>query len=189
MIKPRLAVSPAPLLTLAEIKAWLRIDHSDDDLLLAQTASAAVNHLDGYRGVLGRCIVTQSWIQDFACFESKLKLWCTDVQSAIVKYKDFAGDQQTLAASQYEVLTDARGSFLQMRRAFAFPTLSADQTYPVTVEFVAGFGPPAQVPDDFKVCALQITAHWYLHREMMGDVSALPIGPMDFIARNSMAWL
>jgi len=49
--------------TLAEVKNHCRIDHSDDDTLVQSYIDAAVAHVEGWSGVLGRCLVTQTWRQ------------------------------------------------------------------------------------------------------------------------------
>lgn len=46
---------------LPELKAHLRVDHDDDDILIASLEMAAVAHLDGWTGILGRCILPQTW--------------------------------------------------------------------------------------------------------------------------------
>ncbi len=47
--------------TLDEMKDHLRINHSDQDALIQSLVDAAEAHLDGWRGVLGRCIMPQTW--------------------------------------------------------------------------------------------------------------------------------
>lgn len=57
---PRLG---API-TLTEAKTQTRVDHDDEDLLLQHYIDAA-SLLDGPTGLVGRCLVTQSWQMDF----------------------------------------------------------------------------------------------------------------------------
>lgn len=54
----------APLeqpVTLGDLKAHLRVDGDDEDDLIEAYAAAAVAYLDGWSGVLGRCIMPQIW--------------------------------------------------------------------------------------------------------------------------------
>lgn len=183
---PQIIIAPQPIVTLAEIKAWVRVDFADDDLLLAQTASAATGYLDGYRGILGRCIGLQTWRQSYASFSRLMPFWCFGVQSATVKYRDELNIEQILPSSNYDILTYSKTSFLQFKPSFVFPKTKTDIPMPVTIDFVAGM---ATVPDDFKVCVLQITAHWYANREALGDMQELPFGPSEFIARNRVQGL
>ena len=61
MLPPVRTVVPSvddPLLTTAEAKAHCRVDTSDDDTLIASLVKAATAHLDGWSGILGRCLVS-----------------------------------------------------------------------------------------------------------------------------------
>lgn len=49
------------LVDLAELKDHLNIYHHDDDLKIDALEQAAVAYLEGWTGVLGRCIREQTW--------------------------------------------------------------------------------------------------------------------------------
>lgn len=57
----RVTAPAVPVVDLAELKNFLRVDHGDSDEVIEALEKAAVAHLDGYRGVLGRCILEQEW--------------------------------------------------------------------------------------------------------------------------------
>ena len=62
---PYLFTPPASLpVTLAEMKAHLRVVHADDDADIAAKQEGAVAMLDGWGGLLGRCIMPQTWAID-----------------------------------------------------------------------------------------------------------------------------
>lgn len=61
MIPVRVVPPATPVVELAALKAHLRVDGNDDDELITAYEQAAVAHLDGYRGALGRCIISQGW--------------------------------------------------------------------------------------------------------------------------------
>lgn len=64
---PYLVTPPAALpVSLADMKAHLRVDHNDEDELIDATQEAAVAYLDGRGGILGRCIIPQVWAVDVA---------------------------------------------------------------------------------------------------------------------------
>lgn len=64
---PVLVTAPvAPVLTLDEAKAHLRVDIDAEDALIEGLVAAAAAHMDGWRGVLGRAIMPQTWEQEFA---------------------------------------------------------------------------------------------------------------------------
>lgn len=53
-----------PVVSLADLKAHLRVDHSDEDALITSLEAGAVAYLDGWGGILGRCIMAQTWAFD-----------------------------------------------------------------------------------------------------------------------------
>lgn len=59
----RIAPPTAQVVTLEEMKEHLRLLPGDDheDLLIQSLIDAAVSWLDGWDGVLGRCIMLQTW--------------------------------------------------------------------------------------------------------------------------------
>ena len=62
---PYLVTAPAALpVTLSEMKAHLRVVHADDDADIAAKQAGAVAMLDGWGGLLGRCIMPQTWAID-----------------------------------------------------------------------------------------------------------------------------
>ena len=64
MHRPVLVTPPAETpVSRTEAKAHLRVDGTGDDDLIDGLIDAAVAHLDGYTGILGRCMVTQTWRQ------------------------------------------------------------------------------------------------------------------------------
>lgn len=57
----RITPPTALVITLAEAREHLRVSHDDEDLLIQSLIDAAVSWLDGWDGVLGRCIMPQTW--------------------------------------------------------------------------------------------------------------------------------
>jgi uncharacterized phiE125 gp8 family phage protein len=69
--KPIRTVAPASTpVSLSEAKAHLRVTSSAEDAVIQMYLDAAVSYLDGWAGVLGRCMVTQTWAQTFSDFPS-----------------------------------------------------------------------------------------------------------------------
>ena len=48
-------------LTPTEVKAHLRVDHTNDDTLVTALIAAASTHLDARDGILGRALMPQQW--------------------------------------------------------------------------------------------------------------------------------
>jgi len=161
MLRPVRTVAPAELpVTLAEAKAQCRVFHDDDDASLLALVRSAVARLDGRAGVLGRCLVTQTWRQDFWAWGT-LRLPFPDVQSAAVTYLDADGAQQSVAADDV-ILRDETVGVVDFVEGWTQPTLEADNRPPVSVTFVAGYGAASAVPWEIRQAIL-------LHVEALYD--------------------
>ena len=182
MLQPVLitAAAPAdPVVTRSEAKAHLIVEHTEHDDLIDGLVAAAVARVDGFNGLLTRCLVTQTWEQSFSAFGDCMLLPLGPVQSiSSVKYFDATNVEQTLASSVYAMHTGKSGSFL---------TLAPDQTWPaiysridaVAVEFIAGYGDASAVPQDIKHAILMMVGHWYRNRDAVGPggkTSEVPLG-------------
>lgn len=169
--KPTRAVDPASdPLTTSEVKEHLRVDHTDEDSLIATYTAAALAYLDGYSGVLGRCLITQTWQQKFSDFPSgyKLALPFPDVQSVSVAYVDTNGDPQTLSASNYELAEGDLGAYLRLADGAVWPSTD-EVTDAVTVTMVCGYGDAADVPAPIKAAMLLHIGTLYENRETLSE--------------------
>lgn len=151
MTPPKL-ITPAVAMpvSLGDIKAHCRVDFDDDDLLLTGFVLAATAHLDGFRGILGRAIMPQTWQQDFPSW-GKLRLALPDVGTVSV-----VGilDGVETAADSVELLVDGLGAYV------VAAGVHADKVR-VTYEVA--------LPDDalpvVVMAVKMLVAHWYSNRE------------------------
>jgi uncharacterized phiE125 gp8 family phage protein len=149
MLSPVRVDPPAEVpVTLQEVKAHLRVDHSYDDARLTALIQQATDQLDGWSGILGRALVTQSWRWDMRTFPycHRLQLPLIPVQSITsIAYWDFANADQVYAASNYSLNQE----FVELVRGSSWPTLyfRADA---VRITFVVGYGNAAAVPTPLK---------------------------------------
>lgn len=182
MLAPVRTVAPATTpVSLTEAKAHLRVDHDDDDTLIGALIDAATAHLDGWTGVLGRAIITQTWRQDFYEFSHKLRLPLHPVASITsVTYYDGDNAQQTLSTDVYELLTDAAGAYVAEKADQTWPG-TKDRAAAVSVTFVAG---EATAPAAIKAAILLLIGHLYENREAVGPdaMSELPMAVSALIA-------
>ncbi len=172
--EPALALAPvrtvAPVaqpVSLQEAKTQVKARyHDDDDADIQAYLDAAVDHLDGWSGILGRALINQTWRADFSQFGTIMRLPLAPLQSVTsVTYYDGDNAQQTLATSVYGVHTDSRGPFVELLYGQAWPTI-----YPrrdaVSVTFVVGYGATADsVPARLKAAIRLHVAHLYETRE------------------------
>jgi len=185
MLAPVRTAAPAALITTAEAKAQCRIDSNDEDTLIDALISAAVSHLDGYSGILGRALVTQTWQQDFSGFCTKMRLPVGDLIAITgVTYYDASNAQQTLATSVYTAFSDALGPYAALKPDQSWPSSYA-RPDSVSVTWTAGYGAAASVPPAIKQAALLLVAHWYDNRSgvAVGETPAeLPMAVNSLLA-------
>jgi uncharacterized phiE125 gp8 family phage protein len=164
----RLITAPESLpVTLAEAKAQLRVDHTDEDALITRLVKAATAYLDGRTGILGRCLVTQTWELTLDAFPAEeIELPLGPVQSVTsVKYVDTAGVTQTVPEADY-YLDNASISAWVMPQIEWPDTMEAANA--VTVRYVAGTA-PAAVPDALRHAILVMVSAWY-DKRAAGDM-------------------
>lgn len=161
MFVPLLVTAPTTSpVSLVEAKAHLRVDDADENTLIEGLILAATAHLDGHVGILGRCLIDQTWSQEYTGFNAcmRLRLFPVSAVTAIT-YTDSNGDVQTLSASQYEVLVDAIGAYV------AIENIPSTNGRRVKIEYVAGYGDAAKVPAPIKQAILLHIASLYEIRE------------------------
>lgn len=86
-----------------------------------------------------------------------------------LKYYDSAGVQQTWNAASYTVSAAREPGRISPAYENTWP-VARMQPDAIEVNFVAGYGAQADVPEDFKTCILMITDDWFNHRSGEGDV-------------------
>lgn len=149
-----------------EAKAHLRIDHSDDDTLITALVAAATDHLDGWTGILGRAIITQTWRQDFDGFGCKLRLPLHPVASvSSVAYFDAENVSRTLSPDYYELLSDGSGAYVALKADQSWPATKS-RAGAVSVTYVAG---EELAPAAIKAAILLMVGHLFENREAVAD--------------------
>lgn len=201
MYRPVLVTPPVITpVSLEEAKAHCRAtDHTDDDATLTALIAAAVSHLDGWTGILGRCLCEQTWRQDFNDFRSCLQLPLFPVVSIVsVKYVDTNSMQQTVDPGSYSLRVGDLGSYIRFATNYAFPPLNTEGPA-VSIEYIAGYldtpavdaieadpeaDPPVEaaaaiprlstVPDALKHAILMLVSHWFQNRDAVVVDQAQP---------------
>jgi len=153
MYRPVLVTAPTDTpVSLEEVAAQLRETSEDEDERLEGFIAEAVAYLDGWTGILGRCIFTQTWRQDFDWFNQCLRLPLFPVASiASVEYIDTSDVSQTISASDYALLHDETGAYVRFDADYAFPSVTSENGPRVKVTYVAGEAMP---PADIKAAML-----------------------------------
>jgi uncharacterized phiE125 gp8 family phage protein len=162
------------MMSLAEAKAHCRVDHDDEDAYLVALIEAATGHLDGYSGVLGRALLSQTWRQDFEDFGDVMRLPVGPVQSVTtVSYQDASGVDQTLASTEYVLLRDDFGDYVTLAANKSWPSVG-ERADAVKITYLAG---SAGIPVAIKHAALLLVGHWFANREAVsaGSMMATPM--------------
>ena len=179
MFRPVRTVAPATaLVSLDEVKAHCRVDFDDDDAMLGALTQAATDFLDGWTGILGRCLISQTWRIDVYDWVGDIRMPFPDVQSVTVKYFDADNAEQTVSSSLYELLEDHRGSFVRFLDAFTEPAIYDDRSDAIQITLVAGYGDNiSDVPQAIRQAALLLIGHWYESREAVsaGAMKEVPM--------------
>lgn len=174
MTPPVLVTAPTgPVVSLSDMKLHVRVDHDEDDGLITSLEEAAVAHLDGWRGTLGRAILPQVWRQEFDNGDA-LRLLLPDVTEV---------DVTAFNAEGAEVAVEA-----VLRQSFRGPYLEVDGGYSrLTCEYTCAM-PATQLPAVIAAIKL-LVGHWYANREtvVVGTSSSnLPLAVDALI--TAMRW-
>lgn len=153
-------------ITLAEVKAHLRVDVADDDTLITAMITAARLNLEGRDGWLNRALITQDWDVVLDAFPGGvIEVPLPPLQSITsITYLDTAGVAQTWAASKYTVDTKSVPGRIEPAYGETYPS-TREALNAVTIRFRAGYGAAAAVPEPIKLGLKCLIAHFYENRE------------------------
>lgn len=178
------AVEPV---SVADVKAQLRIDHSDEDDLLAGLITAARLHVE--QGILRAALVSQTW-------DYTLDTWPAGVlhlprppliSVSSVTYTDDDGGSGTVTATNYQVVASKHSSMpgrLALTSSGTWPSVTLRDMAGVTIRFVAGFGTAAaDVPQPIRQAILLVIGDLYENRENSLIGQGLTVMPLPFAAR------
>ena len=122
--------------TLAEAKAFCRIDGSDEDALVNALIAAARLQVES---LTGRALITQTWRLTMACAPRLVELPVIPVAALVAA---------------------PAGAVLQ-----GDAVLLVEPVDELTVDYTAGYGAAADVPGDLKQAVLTLVAYWYENRD------------------------
>lgn len=158
MLTPIRTAAPAVVpVSLDEAKAHLRVTASGEDDLIASLVDAAVSHIDGWNGVLGRCLINQDWRASYCDWPAcgTIELPFPNVSAVTVKYSDADNSEQTVSSSQYQLLECPIGSCVIFNQTFTWPNLYPYREDRVRVDLTAGYGTAAEnVPQALRQAIL-----------------------------------
>lgn len=172
-MRPVLVTAPATLpVLLADMKAHLRVDHDHENDLITAYMTAATAHLDGWTGILGRCIIGQQWSVTLSELprDGRISLPFPDVSAVTVEYVA-DGTTATLSAATYRLQENAGGSWIERVETASWPATDA-RADAVTITMTAAM-PASDLPRVTTAIKL-LVGHWFDNRE------AVAVGQQSF---------
>lgn len=163
--------------TLAQAKAHLRVDFTDDDALIGVLIQAAREHCEE---ILGRALMAQT-------VEAVLDEEPGDVivlprppliSVRSIKFYDVDNVATLVDPSEYLVDTHSEPGRIVLADEGEWPDVDLRPGNAVVIEFDAGYGDDeTDVPSKFRQAMLLLIGHWYTHREevSVGGGSAMPV--------------
>lgn len=184
------APAAAPVL-LAEVKAQLRIEHPDDDLMIDRLIKTAVAYTDA-KGALGHAMITQKWGQWVNSVPPQYVRLAMGplIEVTAVKYYDIDGALQTDTLSNYEITGTDFTTQIGPKSGFNWP-VTQDRADAIRIEYTAGYGvTSASVPETLRHAMMLLIGHWYDNREntMMDELSNIPYGFDMLVDMHRRAW-
>ena len=174
------AVEPLPL---ADAKAHLRLDTTDEDTVVGAMIGAARVAVET---AIRQVLIAQQWrVSDTA--------WPADRRIALpvlplisvdaVRALDAASNPTAVPATDYSVATDTGILTVNADAAALAPTLSAGG---YEIDFTAGFGAASSdVPPALRQAIAMLVTHWFEHRSAFtigGGLTPTPEGVHALIA-------
>lgn len=189
MIASRIAEPAAPPVGVDEFKAHMRIEHAEEDALIAGYLDAATGYLDGVEGLLGRALVTQKWAQSFESFgaaggRGHLLALEPGVALDAVRYFDSDGAARDADEADFEVVLSSLGYRVRPKSGVSTPA-TARRDDAVTFEYTVGYGAADKVPAPIRHAILLLAGHYYENREAVAAgvaVAELPLGVKRLVA-------
>jgi len=170
----RLVTAIAPIISLADAKAHLRVLHDDDNGYISGLVETAGDWLFGENSWLGRAAPSSEWELTQATFPVGRmdipKPPLVSVDGVFYTPSDGGAEQ---------AITDFR-TFGEGGSGYILPAVDTDwpetdgEPESVRIEFTAGY---ALLPASIKHAALLLIGHWYENREAVAEakLSALPL--------------
>jgi uncharacterized phiE125 gp8 family phage protein len=169
MISYLLAGPALDPVTLAEAKAFLRVDDSAEDGLIATLITTARLHIES---TTAKALITQSWRVVLDCWpaERVVRLPVAPLAglSAITAY-DAGNGAHAIGLGQFQ--TEASPARLLLPPTVeGMPVIRERQG--IEIDYAAGFGSVAEdVPADLRQALLTLLGFWFEHRDTASEAA------------------
>jgi uncharacterized phiE125 gp8 family phage protein len=168
--------------TVAEAKSFLRVEHSDDDTIIAALIAAARGHVEA---LTRRALLAQGWrfVLDAWPADGRIVLRMGPLRSVIAaRVFDTANNASTIELETFVV--DIAADIIASP-CWALP-VPGRASAGIELDLQLGYGAnAADVPDPLRHAVRMLAAHWYENRGLaaIGSVAVLPAGVDALIAQ------
>ncbi len=169
-------------LSLAELKAFLRVDGTEEDGLIGSVASAARAHLEA---LTRRAFVTQGWriLRDAWPPTGFLALPLGPVRSLDAVTVTTAEGAVAVPTDRFRL----DGTAVPPRLAWRVGEVPqpAPRLAGIALDVTAGFGPPEDVPPPLLQALRLLAAYWFENRSLVSvghEVAVMPRMVQDLVA-------
>lgn len=175
-----LAGPAAEPVTLAEARAFLRVDDTAEDAFITTLITAARLHVEG---TTGRALMAQSWrvVRDNWPEDRVVVLPVAPLMSltSVTAY-DAEGNGTNIALMQFQPETGATpGRIFLPRNIDGAPALRRYNA--IEIDYAAGYGTePDDVPADLRQAVLTLVGYWFEHRDAVVIAGSGAIVPAGF---------
>lgn len=173
--------------SLAEAKAYLRVDGTSEDALIDSLIGAATSMVEK---ATGRLLITQTWdlwLDHFPrarkrkddWFDGVMELPVSSLMTSVryieipkpplqdvsfLKTFDEVDDEETFEDDNYFVDDQSTPGRVALNEAASWPSIILRPANGIQIQFVAGYGAAVDVPDPIKIAIQMIVAHLYENR-------------------------
>lgn len=157
------AVEPVAL---AEMKAWLRVEHGDEDALIGVLIAGSRIHVEAQTQ---RALITQGWRLGFDAWPRDGRIAVTPAPlKALTAARVFDADGTAHAVDTQNFVPDVGASVLAFA-SWALP-VPGRRVAGIELDVSVGYGDAAsEVPEPLRQAIRLLTAHWYEHRGLVAD--------------------
>lgn len=175
-----LAGPAAEPVTLAEAKAFLRVDDSAEDAFITTLITAARLHVEG---TTGRALIAQTWrvsLDDWpANREVQLPIGPMVSLTSVTVF-DADGVGTDLSLVQFQPETNAVPARVFLPSTIDGQPVMRDRAA-IQIDYVAGYGTdPEDVPMDIRQAVLSLIGYWFEHRDAVVIAGSGAIVPAGF---------
>lgn len=183
----RTTAPTALAVTLAQAKAHLRVDSTDEDALITIMITAAT---EAAEQATSRAIMPQAWQLTLDAFPAAFELTRPPVNAITsVQYTDTAGAVQTLASSLYTLDNASEHGFAYLVPAYGteWPD-TREQVNAVSVQYTCGYASAALVPAPVQSWILLQVGAMFENRQAEGKAQTYSLGFADRLLDRYRVW-